>query len=809
MKFYLTFLLILVFQSAEVFSQANTISGKVIDERTGKPLAFVNIVANTETKGTTTDIDGKFSISSGPPLTSLSFSYVGYEPHTVKLSGETTLEIKLLRKTFKLQEVIIFPGENPAHRIIRNVTANRKKNNPEQLRSFGYVSYNKMYFTLDTGKLKDLSDNMIKPQDTDSVNERKVDKFLDEQYLMLMEFVTKREYKYKGRNNEKVIASRVSGFKNPDFTVLGTQMQSFSFYDDYFNLGQQKFLNPVSEGSTSKYFFLLEDTLYQGNDSIFVISYKPYKGKNFDGLTGLLYVTTDGWSIQNVIAEATDAQGVGIRIQQQYEKKEGHWFPVKLNTDITAHMINLNGYKLKGIGRSYLDSIKIEQPVNKKDFRRVELDILLTATRRDENFWNLYRRDTLIAKESKTYHVIDSLGKKFKFDLRLKALTALMTGKIPVRFIDLDLNRIIAANTYEAVRLGVGIHTNDRISRFFNIGGYFGYGFRDKGFKYGADASFFIHKESETTLKLNYFYDIPESGKTLFALDRRPTFTEAYRQYYIGRRDIVEQYEASLSFRIFQYLKIQVAGRKQFNKPADNYLFGKSAEGVIIDVNNFQFTEAELGFKFAFREKFIRAGRTEFSAGTKFPVLWLTVIKGFDNLLGGAYNYWKIDAKIEKSFFIKSLGKQSIQLTGSIVTTDVPYAKLFNGKGSFQKYPVATENSFETMGINEFLASRYVVLFHKHDFGSLLFRYKKFRPDLVLLNNIGFGYLSNRENHFNRAARSFEKGYFETGLVINNILRVNFLGLGASVHYRYGGYQNAKLINNFAFKLTMSIAFFN
>lgn len=790
-------------------AQPFRITGTVIDERTAKPLAFVNIIADNQTNGTTTDIDGKFSLVSNAPFQTLSFSYVGYEPLTITLSGESSLEIKLFRKAFQLQEAVVFPGENPAHRIIRNVTANRNKNNPEQLKSFSYVSYNKMYFTLDTGSAKEMKGSMLNPKNADSLDEKEVQKFIEEQYIMLMEFVSKREYKYKGRNNEKVIASRISGFKNPDFTALGTQMQSFSFYDDYFNLGQQKFLNPVSEGSTSKYFFLLEDTLYSGNDSIFIISYKAFSGKNFDALNGLLYITTDGWAIQNVIAEATDAQGVGIKIQQQYEKLQQHWFPVKLNTDILAHSINLNGYKLKGVGRTYLDSINIEQPVSKKNFRRVELDILPTATRREEEFWNLYRKDTLIAKETKTYHVIDSLGKQYKFDLRLKALMALLTGKIPIRFIDLDLNRIIAANTYEAVRLGVGIHTNDRISRFFNVGGYFGYGFRDKGFKYGADATVIFHKESETALKLNWFHDIPESGKTLFALDRRQTFTEAYRQYYIGRRDLVDQYEAAFSFRLFQYLKVQLAARKQYNTPTDEYLFGKATESVTAGINRFEFTEAELGFKFAFREKFLRTGRMEFSTGTKFPVVWLTVTKGFNNLLAGMYDYWKIDAKIEKSFFIKSLGKESIQLMGGIVTSDVPYAKLFNGKGSFQKYPVATENSFETMGMNEFLASKYVVLFHKHDFGSLLFRYKKFRPDIVLLNNIGFGYLSNTKNHFNRSARSFEHGYFETGIALNNILRVNLLGLGASAHYRYGGYQNAELIDNVAFKVTMSIALMN
>lgn len=184
-------------------AQSFRITGIVIDQHTAKPLAFVNIIADTQTNATTTDIDGKFSLVSNSPLQTLSFSYVGYEPLTITLSGESSLEIKLFRKAFQLQEAVVFPGENPAHRIIRNVTANRNKNNPEQLKSFSYVSYNKMYFTLDTGNTRDYKNNLIKPQASDTLDEKEMLKFIEEQYIMLMEFVSKREYKYKGATTKK------------------------------------------------------------------------------------------------------------------------------------------------------------------------------------------------------------------------------------------------------------------------------------------------------------------------------------------------------------------------------------------------------------------------------------------------------------------------------------------------------------------------------------------------------------------------------------------------------------------------------
>ena len=55
---FLTFLLPIC-----LFGQ-HQIKGKVIDEKTKEPLAFVNIVINNLNAGTTTDIDGNFKLNS-------------------------------------------------------------------------------------------------------------------------------------------------------------------------------------------------------------------------------------------------------------------------------------------------------------------------------------------------------------------------------------------------------------------------------------------------------------------------------------------------------------------------------------------------------------------------------------------------------------------------------------------------------------------------------------------------------------------------------------------------------------------------
>jgi hypothetical protein len=108
------------------------------------------------------------------------------------------------------------------------------------------------------------------------------------------------------------------------------------------------------------------------------------------------------------------------------------------------------------------------------------------------------------------------------------------------------------------------------------------------------------------------------------------------------------------------------------------------------------------------------------------------------------------------------------------------------------------------MRLNEFLSDRFISFFVKQDFGNLLFKpVGKFQPEIALVQNVGFGSLANREPHENIEFRTMEKGYFETGLLINNIIRVQLFKYGLGVFYRYGPYAYTKTIDNFAFKLTL------
>ena len=782
------------------------ISGRVMDAETGASLAFVNIVVENSRQGGTTDIDGKFNFTAYSGARALRLTYVGYEPLIFDLGASSeNLRIYLYPIPYELREVVVLPGINPAHRIIRNVIENRELNDPEKLNSFSYTSYEKVVFTLDLDSLR-MIDTML--LDTTTLEVRR---FFDRQDIFIAESVTERKFMYPAKNRENVIATRVSGMKDPIFIFLVSQIQSTAFYRDRINIGRGEYINPISRGSLAKYTFILEDTAYYGeHDTIFIISYQPKPNTNFDGLKGVLSINTHNWAIQNVIAEpARDEGPFTIRIQQRYELVGGvQWFPEQLNTDVMIRAIgasiNDKNYRFVGIGKSYIRDIELNPDLVRREFDNIEVDVDPSAHNRNEDYWNRYRTDSLTQRDRNTYAFMDSLGRQANFDKLAKTFETVMTGKIPVKFIDIDIDKFLRYNQYEGLYLGLGIHTNDRLSRRFKVGGFIGYSFNDKTLKYGGDVSAILHKNSELNLKAAYFYDVTESAGVKFT-DEQESFLrgEGFRNFLIRRMNITERMMLSLEFRALRHFKWNLAFTSDYKRAYPDYYYGQSSSGTSMLMNEFRFTELSAGVRFAFREKFLRTQRIKISLGTRYPVVRFQYTHGFNDVFYGEFDYNRYDLKVSESFYTKYLGLTSIELRAGYIDGDLPYCNLYNGNGSYRLFTIYATNSFATMRMNEFLSNRYVAMYLSHNFGQLLMRTRFFSPEIVLATNIAFGDLNNASQHHNVEFNTMKKGYYESGILFHGLLDLKFYKVGAGVFYRYGPYGFDIVGDNFAYKVTV------
>lgn len=804
-RFYLVLMgfLLTIVSTAQI-----NVSGRTIDLETGEPLAFVAVFSKGTQNGGYSDIDGYFSLSNVSNGATIVFHYVGYEPQEIVWteSAVRTVRLKSVQKT--LAEVVIRPGENPAERIINRAIENREKNNPERSFGFTYDSYNKLYFDL----VPDTATSAWKEMQKDAETMKDVKQF-ENMHLFLVETVSQRKFLPPNNSEEKIVATRVSGLQNPDFALLGTQLQSFSFYGDYVEILSAKYLSPLTKGSPKKYLFIIEDTTYINADTVFTISFRPRKGKNFEGMKGQLFINTDGYALQNVIAEPFEqSSGLNIKIQQQYEKIDAKaWFPVQLISFLNMP-IQIPGMSTLGEARSYMQNIQLNPTLRARDFTPVTLMMDKNAFAQPDSVWRKYRPYDLDSLDMETYRVIDSVGEAENLDAKLGIISSLASGRIPIGPVDIDLLRLLRFNEYEGLRLGLGLRTNDKVSPYYSVGGYWAYGFRDERSKYGGDLQINLYRKRDAWLKFIYENDVREVGGNQIDRPQQGFLMPNIYPIFVNRMDRYEKYEARLNGRAIRNFTLSAFANQQRVQPFEGISFNTNLSDAVAPtvIRQTQFDLFEIGgmVRWAPGEKLVRMKQKEVRLFGRYPVIWLRFTQGSDNLGTGDFSYQRYDAMIEKTFLLKNLGTSSFRVIAGKVVNPVPFTLLYNARGTYNDFGVFSPDAFETMRTNEFQHSEFVALQFRHSFKDLLFKLEKFRPQIILVHNMMVGRLdAEQTTRFDFPVQAATQGFYESGFQIDRLIVSGFSGLGIGCFYRYGPYSMDATKDNIAVKLTSVINF--
>jgi len=783
-----------------------TLAGTIVNRQSGEPLPFAAIVEQGTVNGVYSDIDGKFELSLTDSLSTIHINLIGFEPLFFESYKTIPVNVALTPKSNVLSEITIRPGVNPAERIIQKAIENKDVNNPEAQTAFTYNSYNKLVF----GAIIDstlLCDTLPIKLDT---NARNAINFFKQQHLFMMESITERKFSPPGHSEETILANRVSGLKNTEMFLLATQLQSFSFYGEAVELLGVKYMSPLAKNAINKYYFELEDTTFLGVDTVFAISFRPRTKKNFPSMTGRLYINTNGYAIQLVVAEPKQEGKVQLKIQQQYSfYNNQQWFPMQLNSTILFDStFSAASFPLVGEGRSYIKNIVLGAPLKPSDFSPITLQINPDAEKADDALWEKYRGQSLTEKELKTYHVIDSVGKELNLDRRLKAIEALTTGEVALGYVNFDLKKLLAFNQYEGFRLGGGLRTNHRISEKFNTGIYAAYGFNDQALKYGGDAMVHLYRKRNIWFKLEYSNDVFEmGGNGIRMYEPGNFFNRNMYRLFISRMDKREQVQASLNGRLIGNLTATTFINTQYIQSYTGYAFQLAGnESVSLTDSNYRVTEAGIILRFAPGEKLMRTNTREIRLGGRFPVFYFQYTKGLTGSWQGNYAYNRLDMRIEKTFNFLTFGKLSLTTLGGYCEENVPLSLLYNAEGTYEKFTIVAPGSFQTMRVNEFMHSRFAALHLRHSFRPFNMFDGKFKPSLTLAHSMLWGDFNYAESH-SFASSQAQKGYVESGLQIDNLLVSRFSGFGLGVYYRYGTYALPTTHENFAFKISSSFTF--
>jgi hypothetical protein len=773
---------LLILTSFHAFSQ----SYQLLDEQSREAIPFGKVIPSKENPRLT-DIDGIFQVQD--TLQSIQVRATGYYDSIVQLSLVQNRKIYLKSKAQNVQEVVVKPGINPAERIMAQVIANRMKNHPFENDGFISKQYSKFVFDLDDASRKILEDTVVDPTDT---NLYSMKQFFGRQHLFLIETASKHYFEPPYKEKEIVEAYKVSGFTDPMFSTFAQSMQSFHFYDNQVELLGEQFVNPIAFGGINRYLFILEDTTINGHDTTFTIFFRPRKGKDFDGLSGRLFINTNGYAIEKVMAAPykPSSTGMFINVVQEYAFIDGKkWFPMKLSTEVLMVFAAINVSKGKtafvsGKGATYMESVQFNPPeLEKVKFNNIAVQTNVGSERIKDQEWDSLRPYALTDKEKNTYVLNDSLSKEEHLDKYLRLLKVLSTGKIPLGYLNIDATKLFAVNAFEKTRLGLGIENSDRFLPWMTANASVAYGFGDKKVKYGGFLEFHLDPSTKTNLKLFYSNDVVEVGGNVLYKTSLFYSQDPGRMLFVNNMSY--QKKAGIQFstivRANKHLTLEL--NYQQNQFANGYQFNQQASCSAF--------MSSLLFSWAIREKGVILGDVFLPRGSKFPKIQIKVEKAWNlpSLDMASMDFLRLQFNAFHVTTIPGNGRftWNVRAAWTNVPTPLLYQQAVNA--SYVKRSISIANTFETVNVTEFYHQQQVNVFLRYIWNAQRTKAKWNEPQFGVHYAFGFGTMSNQSLH-NMSFNTMSKGFHEAGLLFNGLFVSGKSSMGIGVFTRFGAYAN-------------------
>jgi hypothetical protein len=749
--------------------------GQVFDAASLQPVPFVTVKFGETGQGVVASLEGKFEIPAAiaSRITWVEVSSLGYDLQRISLP--ITKPIFLVPSGRALKEVVIKSPVDKIRRILNHAVANKPNNNPDKYDWYQCHVYYKM--VADVRFLDSVASDTERKERKD---------FEENQHIAISETYSIRTWKRPQHLQEDVLATRFSGFKRSVFTSLVTDFLPFHAYSDYINLNGVDYHNPVSRGYESYYRFDLADEILQGIDTVWILSFSP-RGNNANELRGSVYINSDGFAISQIIARANDTMlKIATSIEQQYAKVPGpdgvgKWFPRHLNYIVNWQQGTKDRFAIYLKGNSLIDSVTFTEDKNFRFDKSHTVRIVPGADYHSETILQTLRPAALDTKELRTYKVMDSLGEIIKLDKIMTYLSKIPEGKVPMGIFDVDLLRLFNYNDYENVRLGFGAQTNERFIKWLSIGGWGGYGFGDKHWKYGGFAEIYLDKNREFIIRGGYSDDISDPGRILLHRDLDKNYL---RSYLLQRVDRIEAWSGSIKNRL-GYWNVELGATQQQITPKYKYAFSYNGE----DLTSFTAHEGSLRFRYAYAER-----RTPFfghyvSTGSNYPIWYGKVTSG--QLESGLMKtpYTQAVSAVAYHKHINRLGFEHILVEGGKVWSDgnLPLSKLFAGNGyrynSDDGLGIYAFGGFPSMFPYDYYTDQFVSVIFRHDIDRKLFKIEKTgsslssAPSISLQYGLLYGTLANPQDQKYVTFSVPNNAYHEGGLMINNLVRLRYSNL--------------------------------
>ncbi len=798
------------------------LSGIVKNKETGKAVPFATISYNDSNR--TADINGLFEIVSSSSISAIEAAQIGFskERFSVKVSQ------KYIILTLAPSDVIEHT-DIKAQQIINMAISLRDHNNPaKKLDSYQFKGYNKLLVSANPDSIKVEFDTITKRNFFGKRKQRidsslyKFKKIID--YRDLIQTEKASLFQYDGKHfQENILGVKMSGLRKPIYEILGFNLQSYSIYDKSYTLFETKYNSPIAKDALKDYHFQLLDSVDIEDRKTFLIFFKNKRVSRASGLEGLLFIDSKNYAVAKSIMHIGGVLDISGIHDFTFLEKQQLWWPRKTTFRIVKGSkeadIKLLGGVIKfdrsdnisGIDRrndpsdlTYLLSTTVYSDLEINEVVEIKrpgiaMVIKETAINQPQEFWEKYRKDSLTQREINTYLAMDSLVISTNIEKKLRLGRKIYNGYVPIGAIDLDLRHLLSFNNYEGFRLGLGGVTNEHLSEKFRLEGYAAYGTKDGTFKYNFGAATRIGKASNSWVGASYTDDVREIASTSFAIDKRIFKIYDPRPINISTFYNYKMYKMYIENRILPKTESIWQVSTTAVEPKFNYVFLNNGKSY----TSYNMTTAILSMQWNPYSDFLQTPSGRMEIDKRFPKFTFQFTQSLPGIANNDFEFGKVDLRIEFEKKYLNGQKSSILSEAGYAYGDTPLTHLYNNSPNnlnkdniIQRITFSGKNAFETMYFNEFFSSQYVMFQLKHSFKKSTFA-GAFSPTIVLVSRAAWGNMLKPEQHLGIDYKTLDRGYFESGVEFNQMLR--FFGLSA--FYRYGPNQLPRFEDNIAIKL--------
>lgn len=781
------------------------IKGKVTDSK-NEALAVVSVYLDGTITGTTTNEDGYYEL----PLNktgkhTVVFQFLGYK--TLKKNITITsfpfsLNAKLEEERVTLDEVNINSNDNPANRIIRNVIANKKKNQDKVLH-FTADFYSRGLYKIKNAPKKILGRSLGDlGGGLDSTRSG---------IVYLSETFSKISHQKPNKFKEHIVASKVSGSDN-GVSFNRAEDVNFNLYKNTVEIGNE-IISPIANYAFGYYNYKLVGSFYEGNQLINKIEIQP-KRKNDRVFSGHIYIVEDDWALYGTDIAVTGAQVNlpmidKLHFKQSFNKstKTNAWIVISQTIDFKIGMFGIN---INGRFSSAYTNYNFNPNFTEATFGKEVLSFEKNATKKDTTYWNKLRPIPLTTEEVKDYVIKDSIKVVRKSKKYLDSIDA-KNNKLSWSF---PLTGYNYRNSYEKWSLNIdspienlnfntvqgwnstlGLNYFKRLNeqgKWINFGTNVNYGFSEKKWRTTA---FFSYKWDNisrpilrisggvTTSQFNANSPISELDNTIASVFRERNYMKIYDKTFAR---VSFSREVTNGIRLNSTL--EYANRKPLFNTTDYVMFPQEnveyTSNNPIDPTNFtsSFTahsmwKFNIGARVRFGSKYLSYPNSKFTiSNPKYPNLYI----GYRKTFGGSNNEIGSDlfyTTLNQNISLANWGQFKYLVNGGMFAKenqDIPFIDYahFNGNRYILTSSLNTIGNFDSLDYYSMSTnSNYAQVHTEHNFKGFILN------KIPLLNKLNFHTVIGAKGLFTN-----KKPYSELSIGLDNIgwgkwrfLRVDFV----------------------------------